>query len=185
MKKEEALEILVKLKEAGLPFLVIGSMGLALRMPRQSGPEPADCDLLLPGSETALNGFTEQMTQFGYRVRSWGDPVRAPLEMAALRGRFYLRANRAELIFDATYECEHLPFDRAWNRREWLSGIPCACLEDIAVLMRVRNSAKDRAHLGRVRCLVKNPPSQSPDLPCSSPGPDGKSMTQAPVETLR
>ena len=154
MKTTEARAVLLPLKRAGVPFLVIGSMGVALRFPYECGPEPADCDLLLPASETALNGFVREMNRQRYQVSSWGEEVRDPLDMKLLRGRFYLRATRSGLIFDATYECEYLPFARAWRRREWVEGVPCARLEDLASLMRVRNSAKDRLRLERIRRLM-------------------------------
>ncbi len=119
----------------------------------QTSPNTWSTNKLLPAAEVALNGFCRRMAGLGYEVYSWGESVQAPLDMNRLAGRFYLRARRGNQVFDATYECEYLPFDRAWRRREVVGGVPCARLEDIAKLMRVRNSAKDRRQLARIRRL--------------------------------
>lgn len=138
------IALLRELACCDLRFLVFGSAGLALHHPHLLAVYPLpDLDLLLPGAHPALCELVRALAERGFEVRSWGEPWQETWSAADLAGRFYLRATRAALRVDATYEATYLA--EAWRPEEQacIDGIPVCSEATIwrAKLIKNRSSS--------------------------------------------
>ncbi|WP_067826324.1 hypothetical protein [Nocardia inohanensis] len=142
------------LRMRGVPYAVIGGLALHLRYGAALDLPIRDCDLLLPSPSIGPDAFTTTLRARGWRVRSWQDEVRTPLDPALLTGRFYLRATRAAGIIDATYEYDAVTWDEVRAGIDWYDGIPIAAPAHLIALMAARDSEQDRSRIAAVRKLA-------------------------------
>ena len=151
LNREAGLKVLADLKHHGVPFIVMGSFALEMILKKRLPEPPRDLDLFLPNDLGAIEGFAQVTEGLGFSSTVWQDPLERPVSKEQLEGRFYVRAKRFSdeetLIIDATYECRHLTFEKAWKRRLQGRNYPLICLKHQCLLMEARGSKKDKTLL--------------------------------------
>lgn len=107
----------------------------------------------------ALESLAGALVGLGFTLTSWREPVTLPLDLEALAGRWYLRAERGHQLVDVTYECPWLVFAEAWARRVPHRGVPLAHLVDVAALIAARDEPTDAEYAARL-VEASPPPTQ-------------------------
>jgi hypothetical protein len=125
-------------------FVVIGTYGLWLRLKGQRFSfEINDCDIIIKNEPENIQRFATAMLNLLWKVEVWGETISLPIENSLLNGKIYLRARRKDLIIDATYECEYIPWLELFENSSMFGGIPVACFEHIFKLKRIRGTEVD------------------------------------------
>jgi hypothetical protein len=124
-ENEALFSVLRALRRAGVSFVTIGSAGLALLHPNVRAQYALpDLDVLISDTDESLAQFASWAWAEGFALRSW-DAAFAPNEdPSVLRGRIYLRATRASVQLDATYESPVLALRSLEESARWIDGIP-------------------------------------------------------------
>ncbi len=131
------------------PALLIGSVALQLGHPHRLRRAPSDVDFLAP--LTSLDAIIRALEPEGYRFVNWERAVSAPLELATLEGRIYIRGIHPTLPqLDLVYESP-VEWDSAWLRRVGVTGVQVAHDRDLAKVFAARGNAHD---LELVRALA-------------------------------
>ncbi|WP_257388475.1 site-specific DNA-methyltransferase [Tahibacter caeni] len=89
-----ALALWQELKSAGHVAELRGS--LARRLAGDLGVTPVDMDLKIDFDVAALHALLQFLAERGFALRCWQAPLRLPADLAALRDRHYVRAERLE-----------------------------------------------------------------------------------------
>ncbi len=129
----DARALLRQLAAANVPFVTIGSTGIALLHPSHFvGTRLPDVDVLLVRGMDTLLAFVHFARSRNATVTSWGEPFDVAHQNNALEGRFYVRARfDGGLQVDATYENEWLDAGVLLGRAQWVDGIPICPEEDL------------------------------------------------------
>lgn len=131
------------------PALLIGSVALQLRHPQKLHHAPSDVDFIVP--PTSLDAIVRALEPEGYGFVNWERAVSAPLDLAAMAGRIYIRGIHAALPqLDVVYESS-VEWQRAWARSVTVTGVHVAHDRDLATVFAARGNARD---LELVRALV-------------------------------
>ncbi|OJT20949.1 hypothetical protein BO221_29080 [Archangium sp. Cb G35] len=129
----DARSLLRQLAASNVPFVTIGSTGLALLHPSHfTGTRLPDVDVLLARGMDTLLAFVHFARSRNAPVTSWGEPFELAHRNNALEGRFYVRAQfDGGLQCDATYENARLDADVLIGRAQWVDGIPICPEEEL------------------------------------------------------
>jgi hypothetical protein len=129
----DARSLLRQLAASNVPFVTIGSTGLALLYPSHFiGTRLPDVDVLLARGIDTLLAFVHFARSRNATVTSWGEPFDIAHGNNALEGRFYVRARFDDgLQFDATYESAWLDAGVLVERAQWVDNIPICPEEDL------------------------------------------------------
>lgn len=134
------------LHAAGVEFCLFGSLGLLLGGLDLGDYHVPDADVVLPDDLENLSAAAETLMRRGWACTIWELPVGLPLTDKQIRGKYYIRARRAEQTIDLTYELDGPPRFAEWMAGASLRrGVPTA---DIAMI------AECKRRLGRTRDLT-------------------------------
>jgi len=134
------LRTLHELVTAGLLFGGLGTFALRQQCPALPRRLVADCDLLLPPNPAGLNTLAQLLQAQGWYVTLWEQPIRLPLQVADLAGKYYLRARQAGAVLDCAYENDHLEWPAFWADCHWHQGLPL--LKPAAILWQKAQAAR-------------------------------------------
>lgn len=150
------------LKEAGVPFLVIGAFGIDLHASELGlGIVTYDLDLLLPARLDVLERAFRELARAGCTFSWNGEAMPAPEEFLLgdiLRSRACITASLDGSAIDLVLHAAKLDFDELWLRREArtlgtlsLDTIPLA---DLLLSKAAANRLKDRLFIETWRELL-------------------------------
>jgi len=150
------------LKQAGVPFLVIGAFGIDLHASELGlGIVTYDLDLLLPARIDVLERCFLELTRAGCTFTWNGEAMPAPDELLLgdiLRSRACITASLDGSAIDLVLHAAKLDFDELWPRREArtlgslsLDTIPLA---DLLLSKAAANRLKDRLFIETWRELL-------------------------------
>ncbi|PPV08862.1 hypothetical protein XBLMG947_0467 [Xanthomonas bromi] len=91
---QQAAHLLQAVQAQELPVVVHGSYARWLESPTLVPERPADLDLMLRAEQSLWDRLTHWLQQQGFALSLWGEPCRAPVALAMVRARHYLRAER-------------------------------------------------------------------------------------------
>jgi hypothetical protein len=102
---EAGRALLDALRQDGFDYLVYGSFATCLAPERCAGAPPRlpmppvnDIDLIIAPDDNEVSRLMRWFEQHGFRIESWNAQVRAPVSVAALAYRHYLRARRVDAL---------------------------------------------------------------------------------------
>jgi hypothetical protein len=102
---EAGRALLDALRQDGFDYLVYGSFAACLAPERCADAPPMppmppanDIDLIVPPDGDEVSRLLRWFEQHGFRIESWNAQVRAPVSVAALAYRHYLRARRVDAL---------------------------------------------------------------------------------------
>jgi len=144
------LDVLHRLKAAGVAFALTGSLALRLYMDALAGEPVPDCDLFLDPEPDNLQRWARFLVEDGWALAVWNVPVPLPLDLEALRGRYYVRARKDTGVMDGTYEHDTLSPRAVVAGARLLGGLPVMDLETLLALKRGRGTPRDLEHLAQV-----------------------------------
>src|SRR6218665_2902700 len=110
----------------------------------------ADCDLFLDPEPDNLQRWARFLVEDGWALAVWNVPVPLPLDLEALRGRYYVRARKDTGVMDGTYEHDTLSPRAVVAGARLLGGLPVMDLETLLALKRGRGTPRDLEHLAQV-----------------------------------
>lgn len=85
------------LREAGFEATVFGSFAAWIDgKPAQTHRQPGDLDLLVPNDAERWSALLGWLSERGYRLSLWGNPVNADVRIETVRRHHYLRAERID-----------------------------------------------------------------------------------------
>jgi hypothetical protein len=88
-------EVLHRLRERGVIFVVTGSLALRLYMDELDGEPVPDCDLFLDPTPDNLQRWAATLAEEGWTLEVWGERVPLPLDVEHLRGKYYVSFRQA------------------------------------------------------------------------------------------
>jgi hypothetical protein len=143
------LEVLHRLRERGVIFVLAGSFALRLYMDELDGEPVPDCDLFLDPTPDNLQRWAATLAEEGWTLEVWGKRVSPPLEMEHLRGKYYVRAKRDAWVIDGTYEHDTVPMAHFFAEATAVQGLPVMALDRVLALKRERGTPRDLEHVAQ------------------------------------
>lgn len=144
------LEVLHRLQERGVTFVLTGSLALRLYMDELDGEPVPDCDLFLDPTPDNLQRWAATLAEEGWTLEVWGERVSPPLDLEHLRGKYYVRAKRGAWVIDGTYEHDTVPMARFFADATPVQGLPVMALDMLLALKRERGTPRDLEHVAQV-----------------------------------
>lgn len=119
--------VLQTLVAQGFAFVVHGSFAGWWRS--QVGSPPQDVDLLFDASTPHFEGAAAWLTQHGFQLRSWGQALTLPLDLASLAQRHSIRAEQIDragnhVRIDLGFSHLGDEFANRLRQCDWVRGLP-------------------------------------------------------------
>jgi hypothetical protein len=144
------LEVLHRLQSRGVRFAVTGSFALRLIMDALAGEPVPDCDLFLEPSAHNLQRWAALLAEDGWALSVWNEPLGLPLDLEALRGKYYVRARKGLLVLDGTHEHDTLGLSALVSGARMRHGLPVMDLDTLLALKRERGTPRDLEQVAQV-----------------------------------
>lgn len=154
------LQACAALENGGVPYLVIGALGLNLHATSHGlAVTTEDADLLLPADGSSLASALAALTEAGFRLSAGGEPLKiaSALEAQAqtqmvddlLRHGATVRAEKDDILVDLVLHAAGLRFDDLWPRASTrlVDGMPIR----VAPLVDI---VRSKIQAGRLKDLV-------------------------------
>lgn len=103
--------------------VVIGSIGAKLVCPSVIDYVPTDLDLFINNTKSNISKLISELKTNGFKIYSWQDEITDDFDYKLLKGRYYLRAIKGNLVIDATYEKENLDYTDLVKDFIYIQGI--------------------------------------------------------------
>ena len=137
---------------SGVTFCLFGSLGLVVGGVDLGGYHVPVADVAMPEDIENLNLAAELLASRGWSCTLWELMARLPLSKDQVAGKYYLRARRAGLTIDLTYEFDDPPCFADWMRSaSLLRGIPTEQTGAILECKRRLGRAQDLRLLGMLK----------------------------------
>jgi hypothetical protein len=144
------LEVLHRLRERGVTFVLTGSLALRLYMDEPDGEPVPDCDLFLSPEPDNLQRWAATLAEMDWTLEVWGERVSPPLDLEHLRGKYYVRAKRGAWVIDGTYEHDTVPMARFFAEAAPVQGLLLMDLDMLLALKRERGTPRDLEQVAQV-----------------------------------
>jgi len=144
------LDVLHRLGAHGVAYALTGSLALRLYMDALEGEPVPDCDLFLDPAPDNLQRWARWLHEDGWTLTVWEQPVAPPLDLEALRGKYYVRARKDAAVLDGTYEHDTVSPRAVVTGAQRLRGLPVMDLETILALKRERGTPRDLEQVWQV-----------------------------------
>ncbi len=142
--------ILQLFSENQLPYAVIGTWALKELYPQfMNDYRPKDCDLLIPNEPDIVRQFLNILEKNNWNLTLWGTPIRSAVSSDKLKGKFYVRAEKASLQLDITYENEYFSWEDISMGSHVCNQIHYASLDLILFLKRCKKSERSDSIIKR------------------------------------
>lgn len=139
--------------------MVIGTWALKKKYPAKlSGYPVKDCDLIIDPSFESIIRTVSVLTKSNWSVTVWEVEINETVQENFLKGKFYLRARKDELMLDITYECPFIPWQEFIAHKELFSGIPLASTDHILHLKELKGTDRDRRTIHLFRPIESTRP---------------------------
>jgi len=141
---EKYVSILRELSAKEIDYVTIGTWALKRLFPDRMQNYPIkDCDLIIRNDLTEIRKTILLLHNANWQVTVWESDVDELVEAEFLKGKFYLRAKKAQLTLDITYECPFISWQALSGEASTIEGCKIASLQHILHLKRLKGSEGD------------------------------------------
>ncbi len=136
--------ILQQFNQQQIPYAVIGTWALKWMHPNiMQDYVVKDCDLLIANNITTIRQAIDILQKASWTVSVWETTINEMVDADFLKGKYYLRATKDDLILDLTYECPFIAWTTILNRQQVVRELTIANQIDILYLKRIKGRPID------------------------------------------
>jgi hypothetical protein len=141
---ESYFEILQQFSAARVEYCVIGTWALKAYFPKEMREyELHDCDLAIHPTVSNIQNAADILRLNGWELRIWGAEIPELISAELLTGKYYVRAQKAELTLDLSYALEHPNWAQMSEGVVPWEGFSLAALRHIVMLKLQKGKAED------------------------------------------
>ncbi|MGH1366584.1 MAG: hypothetical protein ACRBF0_23685 [Calditrichia bacterium] len=154
MDLEKYVSTLRQLSAENIAYVTIGTWALKCLFPdKMQGYPIKDCDLIIRNNMTEIRKAILLLRKNRWKVTVWESDVDEQVEAEFLKDKYYLRAKRAQLTLDITYECPFIRWQELSAKKSIIKGCNIASLQHILHLKQIKGSENDLLILKRFESI--------------------------------